>query len=99
MEGWRITCPVCGAALEDFRLYTRLFRADPDDALLVRIEDDARNGERIMDRASMLRCGDSAHVALMRSLLLPQTQRPRTHGAPPTVSRLLDLIVPGSEAF
>ena len=28
MEGWRITCPICGAALEDFRLLTRLFRAD-----------------------------------------------------------------------
>jgi TniQ len=99
MEGWRITCPICGAALEDFRLYTRLFRADPRDALLVHIEDSARDGEQIMDRASMLRCGGLAHATLMRSLLLPQAPRPGTHGPPPTVSRLLDLIVPGSEAF
>ncbi len=47
MEGWRLTCPICGAALEDFRLYTRLFRADPSDALLVKIERNARDGERI----------------------------------------------------
>jgi hypothetical protein len=85
MEGWRITCPVCGAALEDFRLYTRLFRADPRDALLVQIEDSARDGEQIMDRASTLRCGGLAHVTLMRSLLLPQAPRPRTHGPLPTV--------------
>ena len=55
MEGWRITCPICGAALEDFRLYTRLFRADPSDALLVRIESSAREGEQ--NHGSQLRGG------------------------------------------
>jgi hypothetical protein len=51
MKGWRVSCPICGTALEEFRLYTPLFRADPADALLVSIENSARNGERIMDRA------------------------------------------------
>jgi hypothetical protein len=70
MEGWRIACPICGAALEDFRLYTRLFRADPSDTLLVQIERTARHGEQIMDR-SRTRHGDGgAHTALM----LPQAQ-------------------------
>lgn len=94
MEGWRITCPVCGAALEDFRPYTRLFRADPADPLLARIDSSAREGEQIMDRAFRRHHGGSAHAALMRSLLLPQA--PKTTTAPP---RLLDLVVPGSEDF
>jgi hypothetical protein len=98
MEGWRITCPVCGAALEDFRLYTRLFRADPSDALLVRIERSAREGEQIMDRASRRRGSASAHAALMRDLLLPQVPRTATRGAT-TTPRLLDLVVPDSEGF
>lgn len=70
MEGWRITCPICGAALEDFRLLTRLIRADPADAFLVRIDSSARDGEQIMDRASRRLAGGSAQAALMRSLLL-----------------------------
>ena len=78
MEGWRLTCPICGAALEDFRLYTRLFRADPSDALLMKIERNARDGERVMDRASRRRGAGSTHAALMRSLLLPQTSRSGT---------------------
>jgi len=96
MEGWRLTCPVCGAQLEDFRLYTRLFR-HPSDALLVRIGSSARDGEHIIDRASKRRGGTSAHAALMRRLLLPQAPRTGTRGTPPP--RLLDLVVPDSEGF
>jgi hypothetical protein len=99
MEGWRITCPVCGAALEDFRLYTRLFRADPSDALLVHIENSAREGERIMDRASRQRCGGIAHAALMRSLLLPQAPKSGTRVTAGVTPRLLNLVVPESEGF
>ena len=72
MEGWRITCPICGTALEDFRPYTRLFRADPSDALLVQIRSTARHGERIVDRARDRHSDNSTHAALMRSLLSPQ---------------------------
>jgi len=99
MEGWRITCPICGATLEDFRLYTRLFRADPADPLLVRIGSSAREGELIMDRAFRRCHGGSAHAALMRGLLfrqVPKTTTGTTTAAPP---RLLDIVVPGSEDF
>ena len=96
MEGWRIACPICGAALEDFRLYTRLFRADPADALLARIGGGARDGERSMDRASKRRGGGAAHAALMRSLLLPQVALRGTRETAAAVPRLLHLVVPGS---
>jgi TniQ len=99
MEGWRITCPVCGAALEDFRLYMRLFQADPSDALLVQIESSAREGERIMDRASRRRRGGMAHTALMRSLLLPQAPKSGTRVTAAVTPRLLNLVVPESEGF
>lgn len=99
MEGWRITCPNCGAALEDFRLYTRLFRADPSDALLVRIERTARNGEQIMNRVHARHGDGSTHTALMRSLLFPQALKTRTGQTSATRSRLLELVVPGSDAF
>jgi hypothetical protein len=100
MEGWRVSCPICGTALEDFRLYTRLFRADPTDALLVSIASSARDGERIMDRAFRRRGGaGSAHTALMRSLLLPQAPRSRMAVATVPMPRVLDLVVPGAEDF
>lgn len=99
MEGWRLTCPICGAALEDFRLYARLFRADPSDALLVMIERSAREGEKIMDQASRRRDGGSAHATLMRSLLLPQGLTNGTQEAAAVAPRLLNLVVPGSEGF
>ena len=99
MEGWRIACPICGAALEDFRLCTRLFRADPADALLARIGGGARDGERIMDRASKRRGGGAAHAALMRSLLLPQVALRGTRETAAAVPRLLHLVVPGSGDF
>ena len=99
MEGWRITCPICGAALEDFRHYTRLFRADPSDPLLVRIQSTARNGEQIMARANTRQGKVSAHSILMRGLLFPQTPNSRMPPAPATLSRLLDLVVPGADDF
>ena len=95
MEGWRVSCPICRTALEDFGLYTRLFRADPADALLVSIESNARDGERIMDRAFRRSSAGSAHSVLMRSFLLPQTARPREAVAAAPVPRILDLVVPG----
>jgi TniQ len=99
MEGWRITCPICGTVLEDFRPYTRLFRADPGDPLLARIESAAHRGEQIMDRASTRQGSSSAHTALMRSLLFPQARRHRTSDTTPTEPRLVDIVVPGSEEF
>lgn len=99
MEGWRVSCPVCGTALEDFSLYMRLFRADPADALLVSIERSARVGEQIMDRAFRRRDAGWAHTVLMRSLLLPQA--PRSGMAVTTIPapRVLDLVVPGADDF
>lgn len=97
MEGWRITCPVCGAALEDFRLMTRIVRADPGDAFLARVDARAREGEQVMHRASWQHSGGCAHVALMRGLLLPQTPRAAATGTP--ARRLLDVVVPGSDEF
>jgi hypothetical protein len=99
MEGWRITCPICGAALEDFRPYTRLFRADRSDPLLARIDNSAREGELIMDRAFRRRHGGSAHAALMRGLLFPQAPKTATRATTAAPPRLLDLVVPGSQDF
>jgi hypothetical protein len=99
MEGWRVSCPICGTALEDFGLYTLLLRADPADALLVSIESNARDGERIMDRAFRRSSAGSAHTVLMRSLLLPQTTRPREAVAAAPVPQVLDRVVPGAEEF
>ena len=97
MEGWRITCPICAGALEDFRLYRRLFRADPSGVLLTRFGGSARKGEQVMDRASRQRGVSSAYDALMRSLLFPQA-RTGTREAPVT-PRLLNLVVPEAAEF
>jgi hypothetical protein len=98
MEGWRVTCPVCGATLEDFRLYTRLFRADPADPWLEQNADRARDGEKIIDRASR-KGGKAAHAILMRSLLCSQAPKTRANNVTVAMPRLLDLVVEGSEEF
>jgi hypothetical protein len=97
MEGWRVTCPICGGALEDFRLYRRLFRADPSDALLAQFSGSAHEGEQVMDRASRQPGVSSAYDALMRSLLFPQA-RTGTREAPMT-PRLLDVVIPEAAEF
>ena len=94
MEGWRITCPVCDAALEEFRLLMRLLQAEPNDGSLARVDGRARAGEQILARASLGHRGNSAQVILMRRLLSPQVTRTRTSRG--TDRRLLDLVVPGS---
>jgi hypothetical protein len=99
MEGWRITCPICRTELEDFRLYTRLFRADPADALLMQIKDIACEGEQQIDRSSRRRGGASTYAMLMRGLLLPQASRIRPLDIAATIPRLLDLVVPGADDF
>lgn len=99
MEGWRITCPICRTELEDFRLYTRLFRADPADALLIQIKGIAREGEQKIDRSSRRRGGASTYAMLMRELLLPQTSHIRPSHIAAGIPRLLDLVVPGADDF
>jgi hypothetical protein len=99
MEGWRITCPICRTELEDFRLYTRLFRADPADTLLMQIKDIAREGEQKIDRSSRRGRGVSTYAALMRSLLLPRASRISPRNIAATTPRLLDLVVPGADDF
>ncbi len=97
MEGWRITCPICGAALEDFRLYARLFRADPSDALLVRVERSAREGEQIMDREVQAAWGCfRPRRPDARPAIAPSPEDRDTRG---DIARLLDLVVPDSEDF
>jgi hypothetical protein len=65
----------------------------------VQIEKTARHGEQIIDRAHTRHGDGSTHTALMRSLLLPQALQTRAGQAPTTRSRLLELVVPGSDAF
>lgn len=98
MEGWRIRCPVCGAAMDDFRPLNVLTRADPADALLLSVSEDARQGEAIMARAVGLGRAGKALAVLMRSLLLPRAPRP-WRDASAHVPRLLDVLVPGFDDF
>ena len=41
MEGWRISCPLCGTAMEDSRPLNLLTRADPANPLLQRVAEHA----------------------------------------------------------
>jgi len=49
MEGWRISCPACGARLEDVRFMDLLTKVDAAESLLVRTTDHARRGELLID--------------------------------------------------
>jgi hypothetical protein len=44
MEGWRLSCPVCGMSLEDVRPMHLLSKVDPDNPLLTQMAPTARRG-------------------------------------------------------
>ncbi len=99
MEGWRIICPVCSAAMEDSRPLNMLTRTDPADPLFLRVAEHARQGELMMTRAAHLGRPSEPIVALMRSLLLPRTSCPRETSSATEIPRLLDTVVPGFDRF
>lgn len=99
MEGWRIRCPVCGTAMEDARPLNSLTRTDPDNPLLKRVAEHAREGESMMTRAVRLGRCDNPVVGLMRSLLLPRVSRPTQASSAQEIPRLLDVVVPGFDRF
>jgi hypothetical protein len=97
MEGWRLRCPSCGAGVEDARPMNRLERANPADPLLVRVADDAFEGERIITQG-VRHQANGPLTTLMRSLLLPRA-RPRQTPSIQGIPRLLDVVVPGFDEF
>ncbi len=99
MEGWRIGCPVCGAALIDARPFDLLTRTDPNNALLASVADPARQGEQMMTRATRQGRRGDPFVVLMRSLLLPRVTRVRWGAFRDETPRLLDMIIPGFDRF
>ena len=99
MEGWRISCPLCGMAMEDARPLNLLTRADPAHPFLQRLAAPARQGELTMTRAIRLGRPDRPVVALMRSLLLPRASRLRKASCACQIPRLLDMVVPGFDRF
>jgi hypothetical protein len=97
MEGWRLSCPVCGTPLEDSRPLNLLTSADPTDPLLVRVAEHAAEGELIMVQAVRRERAGRPFVTLMRSLPLP---RARPQGSPVgDVPRPLEMVVPGFDDF
>ena len=98
MEGWRLTCPLCGTSLEDSRPLNLIMRADPADPLLVGLAESAAEGERIMGQAVHRERAGRPFVNLMRSLLLPRA-RPQQGSPAADIPRLLELVVPGFDDF
>lgn len=98
MEGWRLSCPLCGAPLEDSRPLNLLMRADPADPLLVQLAEHAAEGERIMGQAVRRERAGGSFVILMRSLLLPRA-RPQQASRVAEIPRLLEMVVPGFDDF
>jgi TniQ len=98
MEGWRLSCPLCGTHLEDSRPLNLLMRADPAGSLLVRIAEHAAEGELIMGRAVRRKRAGGPLVTLMRSLLLPRA-RPQQGSPVADIPRLLEMVVPGFDDF
>ncbi len=98
MEGWRVSCPVCGARLDDCRPMNMLNRANPADPLLARVAEHAAEGEMILEEAVRRNPQDGSAITLMRSLLLP---RAHPWQASPTadIPRLLNVVITGFDDF
>jgi hypothetical protein len=98
MEGWRISCPVCSAPMEDCRALNLLARVDAADPLLVAVAEHAAEGELIVDHAVRCERLGGPIITLMRSLLLPR-MRPQQETLVADLPRLLELVVPGFDDF
>jgi hypothetical protein len=100
MAGWRMSCPVCRGSLEDVRPVDLLARLDEEDPLLVRVAEDARRGEQIMERGlqRLERVGEPL-IELMRILLLPRPPSPGDRPFRIEIPRLLDVVVPGFDLY
>ncbi len=98
MEGWRVSCPVCGARLDDCRPMNMLNKANPADPLLARVAEHAAEGEMILEEAVRRDPPGGSAITLMRSLLLP---RAHPWQASPTadIPRLLNVVIPGFDDF
>lgn len=100
MEGWRISCPVCGARLENARPMDLLMSVDEAEPLLVSAAEHARRGELLID-TGLRKPGQAAVflIELMRSLLLPRLTEPENRQRRTTIPRLLDIVVPGFDKY
>jgi len=100
MEGWRLSCPLCGTNLEDVRPMHLLSKVDPGNPLLVEVAPMARRGEMFMSKVIHAPGRVSRYmVDLMRVLLLPSEDRPANHQPGIDIPRLLNLVVPGFDLF
>jgi hypothetical protein len=98
MEGWRLSCPLCGTPLEDARPLNLIMRADPADPLLVGVAEHAAEGELIIGQAVRRNRSGTPFVTLMRNLLLPRARQQQ--GSPVAdIPRLLEMVVPGFDDF
>jgi len=100
MEGWRLSCPVCGAPLEDTRPLDVLTKVDATNPLLVRAAAHARKGELLINRA-MRRARRTAAplIELMRVLLMPRLSAPADWRVGIEKPRLLNVVVPGFDRY
>jgi hypothetical protein len=96
MEGWRISCPVCGARLDDARPTDLATSVDATEPLLVRTVAHARNGELLIDKGVRHsgRAGTPL-IELMRVLLLPRPIYSERRSSRTVLPRLLDVVVSG----
>lgn len=100
MEGWRLSCPVCGARLEDARALDLLTKVDAAEPLLVRVADRAGTGERIMGKGMYKPAQWAASlIELMRILLLPRLPGSTGRETGIAIPRMLDVIVPGFDRY
>ena len=100
MEGWRMSCPVCGTRLEDARPMDMLTKVDVDDPLLARTAVHARMGERLIDGTIRKPGGAGLPlIELMRILLLPRPTASDNRRCRTAVPRLLDVVVPGFDQY
>jgi len=99
MEGWRLSCPVCGGRLKDARPIDVLTKVDADDPFLASVADLARRGERLVD-AVIGKAGPAGVLitALLRLLLAPREATSEDRQDRSTIPRLLDAVVPGFDA-
>jgi hypothetical protein len=100
MEGWRMSCPVCGTRLDDARPMDMLTKVDAANPLLVRTAVHARVGERLIDRTIRKSGGAGLPlIELMRILLLPRPTVSENQRCLTAVPRLLDVVVPGFDQY
>jgi TniQ len=100
MEGWRLSCPVCGSDLEDAGRHAAIGTAEKTTPFVARVLNHAHRGETLVDNILRWKWRLGGWLSeLMRVLLMPRKKLSGSWRISNATPRVLNVVVPGFDDY